>query len=428
MHLALPLAILADRLVARVNGFHHALNSAAIAGAGLWLAAGAGFWVWARTRPEVMRRVTTPLLTLYTLLVCLIVGELGLWVVFGGSVFSRQKYVYPPGSRHLAEPDAKEMPGVSGKSAFSVNEAGLRGPPMPREGVYRIVTIGGSTTECLSLDDSEEWPGLVMRYVNAASPARRVWVGNAGVAGYTAVHHLRFARELASIRQADLWIFLPGVNDLALALAAGGAPTDVNLERAAEQVIHARFVQGHLFTHFAWLDRLLVWQLGRLAAGRPPGPLLRHDFRGFHGQLRKGRARARRAALPSLEAANAEYAGRIAKLCAECRQSGKRCLFLTQPTIWRSDLPPEAEALLWFGYTRDAGGVGYLSPGDLAQAMAGYNEALLRVSRQNGMESLDLAASIPKDTSAFFDDCHFNENGARMVALAIAQYLAGKPQ
>lgn len=72
--------------------------------------------------------------------------------------------------------------------------------------------------------------------------------------------------------------------------------------------------------------------------------------------------------------------------------------------------------------------MGYLSPGDLAQAMAGYNEALLRVSRQNGMESLDLAASIPKDTSAFFDDCHFNENGARMVALAIAQYLAGKPQ
>jgi hypothetical protein len=34
-----------------------------------------------------------------------------------------------------------------------------------------------------------------------------------------------------------------------------------------------------------------------------------------------------------------------------------------------------------------------------------------------------MAARIPKDTTAFFDDCHFNEAGARMVAENLTEYL-----
>ena len=48
--------------------------------------------------------------------------------------------------------------------------------------------------------------------------------------------------------------------------------------------------------------------------------------------------------------------------------------------------------------------------------MSLFNEALLTVCRINSLECYDLASAIPKDTTAFYDDCHFNEGGARLVA------------
>jgi len=105
-----------------------------------------------------------------------------------------------------------------------------------------------------------------------------------------------------------------------------------------------------------------------------------------------------------------------------------RCLFLTQPTMWRDGLPSAEQRLLWMGYTgRMQKPKGYVSPGQLGRAMDMYNRVLLESCLQSGLECFDLAAQIPKDTSAFLDDMHFNEGGARLVARSLAQYLLSTP-
>ncbi|NIN70116.1 MAG: hypothetical protein GTO63_36630, partial [Anaerolineae bacterium] len=62
----------------------------------------------------------------------------------------------------------------------------------------------------------------------------------------------------------------------------------------------------------------------------------------------------------------------------------------------------------------------YYSAAALAEAMDLYNGALLDLCRARGVECLDLAALVPKDSSIFYDDAHLTEKGARWVAHEVA--------
>jgi hypothetical protein len=147
------------------------------------------------------------------------------------------------------------------------------------------------------------------------------------------------------------------------------------------------------------------------------------------------RAKSAVVSLPDLSTGLKEYRSRLISLANRCRQINQRCLFLTQPTIWRDDLRPTEQRLLWYGYVghidesdyNGAGIKGFVSAGNLARAMNAYNQTLLDVCQQYGLECFDLASYIPKNTSAFYDDAHYNENGARLVAQALQQYLLSTP-
>jgi hypothetical protein len=128
--------------------------------------------------------------------------------------------------------------------------------------------------------------------------------------------------------------------------------------------------------------------------------------------------------MPDLTTALEEYARNVTTLALLAREHGVRPIFLTQPTIWRDDLPEDLQALLWTGELGDgASGEDYASVGVLAAEMALYNRALVEVSRSLDVECFDLASRVPKDGTVFYDDDHFNERGARLVAELVASFL-----
>jgi hypothetical protein len=53
-----------------------------------------------------------------------------------------------------------------------------------------------------------------------------------------------------------------------------------------------------------------------------------------------------------------------------------------------------------------------------------YNEALLSICHNKNVECLDVESQLPKDTSVFYDDVHFNENGSRRVATILAEHIS----
>ncbi len=95
-----------------------------------------------------------------------------------------------------------------------LNNAGFRGKhveiPKP-PGRYRILCVGGSTTEEGSLDDNT-YPALLEKKLAAAFPNNAIEVVNCGISGTdTAAHLMQFADYLAL--QPDLLIMYEGVND-----------------------------------------------------------------------------------------------------------------------------------------------------------------------------------------------------------------------
>jgi len=344
----------------------------------------------------------------------------------------RGAFLWPPGFRMVLSPAPEVFPGVSGDSLFFANSRGVRGDELGPRSDYRILAVGGSTTQCLYLDQSEAWPAVLQSRLSAPETGRRVWVGNAGRSGMSTAHHLVQMESLLSRHpELDALLMLVGVNDLLLGVCRSGwrerqGPTE--LLRAAfsvppdgvEPFKDFRFGGGPLGRVFT-----------RLASAPEPGTLDRR------GRAIEGWRRLRREAssyedmLPELSAELEAYARRLEALADLAERRSLRLVFLTQPVLWRADLSEADLRLLWLGgIGRWKNGVprAYYSPGALARGMRAYNETLLDVCRRRRIECVDLASDLPKDVSVFYDDCHFNENGARKVAEAVSRhFLAGPP-
>jgi hypothetical protein len=63
----------------------------------------------------------------------------------------------------------------------------------------------------------------------------------------------------------------------------------------------------------------------------------------------------------------------------------------------------------------------------MAACMRLYNGQLVETCRQFGVECIDLASLLPQTAQVFYDDCHFTEFGAELVAGIVADYLNAKP-
>lgn len=426
VHMILPLALLLDCLATWRLGWAQISEKIVFSISAAWLITTIGALLLARDRARFLQRTRGPLTSFFTLCITLAIFEVGLRVTLGKDVPT----LWTPGQGKTYTMDTKVMPDVSPIVDFHVNRVGLRGPEMPTEAhVYKIVAIGGSTTECLALTDTKTWPQLLMDEMNRRQRDRSVWVGNAGVSGHTAVHHLVLLQNLPLLAKVDALVFLIGINDLQATLVQRGGSSDAYIWKDAgpfrgrlagdSEYGYPRFRHLYMFR----IARRATLGLAFLARYR-----FHEEENWIEVDLRRKRALSPVMPLPDLTVALNEYRVRLQKITEECKARRIRCVFLTQPSMWRPDLPPEDERLLMFGWFGRKGSLdGHISTADAQRAMNAYNRVMLDVCRESGIECHDLASIVPKDTSALYDDVHFNENGAAIVARAVADYLLTRP-
>ena len=347
-------------------------------------------------------------------------------------------YVWPPNHRAAFNPAPGVMSGVTGVSRFIISADGIRGRRLTTSDGHRILVVGGSTSECLYLDQREAWPAIVETSLQEALGRSDIWVGNVGKSGHsTRDHRLQVARLLDQLPRIDTVIMLVGINDLILRLRR-----DLDYRPLAEESPeYHRRLERHAFS---------VRRTSRLA---PPGSartalgLLLHnasiraglaepswaddvqDSVGS-GYVRSRRLRQRalaiRAAPPDLATALIEYAENLRFIIADAERRDTDVVFMTQPSLYGPDLPPTLRELLLFGRVgveRHSAGNEYYSVDALATALGRYNETLLAVCATARIDCIDLDAKLPKDTTVFYDDVHFNEAGARQVAMTVVAHL-----
>jgi lysophospholipase L1-like esterase len=376
----------------------------------------------------------TPRLGRFVLVVCSSVAGLALAEALLRAVpstaYCRGYCVWPPHLDVTLMPAPDLMPGISGPSRFTTNSYGLRADePLPEQ-TDRILTIGGSTTDCRFLDQSETWSQQLQFALNRGDEQQQAWVGNAGMSGTTTRHHILVLERLplAELRITTV-VLLAGVNDLSIRLSHDADDDPRTLDGPETQ--RALLAEAFKIDNDAdapFYRRTALWQWAsrgrRVSKYSHAESIDAENYRVWRDHRRH--AREIRSELPDLSLAVDAYSRNLRRIIDLSAARGVRLVLMTQPAMWRADLPRHLEDLLWLGGVGDfqeQSNLPYYSAAALAKGMKAYNDAMLRTCDATHTECLDLAARLASDPSIFYDDVHFNERGARQVAQILAEYL-----
>ena len=289
------------------------------------------------------------------------------------------------------------------------NSLGFRGPEPPKDFASRltILTIGGSTTECLFLSDGRTWTDEMARRVAATFPD--VWVNNAGLDGQSTYGHLVLLRDFVDDLHPRVAVFLIGANEIGL---DASNPYDEALAppRSSARAL-AAFVTAH--SELAGLAQNLL----RVARTR------REGF--GHGQIDVKALRqlehdeaVSTATVATYSAALPSFAARVAALVDEARRHGIEPVLVTQPLLNGDAIDPATGVDLSTIQVRGA------ANGRLWwRVQELYNDVTRRTGKDRGVLVVDAAREMPKDSRLFYDFMHFTNDGATVLGDIVARGL-----
>ncbi len=286
------------------------------------------------------------------------------------------------------------------------NSLGFRGPDPPKDFSRHltIVTIGGSTTECLFLSDGKTWTDNMAQRLAPSFPD--LWVNNAGLDGQSTYGHLILLRDFVDELHPRVAMFLIGANDIGL---DAGNPYDTSLMPPRSPL---RSTLSFLTDHLALAG--LAQNLYRVVRARNEG---------FgHEQIDVRTARhlehdpaVTRSTLATYSTALPFYAARVAAIVDETRGHGIEPVLITQPWLNGDAIDPATGVDLSTIQVRGA------ANGRLwwhVQEL--YNDVTRRVARDRGVLLVDAARQMPKDSRLYYDFMHYTNEGAAALGAIIA--------
>lgn len=360
-----------------------------------------------------------------SLLAAIVLGEVALRFYLPLNKY----YVQSPNMQVTFRPAPGALPGIEGESHFITNSEGIRGDEFSADDDYRILAIGGSTTENLYLDQTESWSQVLQDNLNKNERNMKVWVGNVGRSGHsTREHMLQTEYLLRQYPNLDAVVMVIGINDLALTLG-GKKLYDPNSTTERNTLMQRAFAVWPKYNpNWSYYTHTAIWRLFdkiQQAQAKTEGveEIFIEDVDG--GNYIKRRQLRQQAAiredLPDLSEGLDEYARNVNHIIDLAQTQNVRLVLMTQPSLWRTDLTPEEMNLIWIGYGPDR--QYYYSIEAMIEGLEQYNQHLLQICDDRQIECLDLAQTIPKNSTVFVDDVHFTEKGAEKVAEVIAGYL-----
>jgi lysophospholipase L1-like esterase len=294
-------------------------------------------------------------------------------------------------------------------TSHTKNVLGFRGPDPPRDFSRRLtlVTIGGSTTECLFLSDGKTWTDVLARRLARTWPD--AWVNNAGLDGQSSYGHLILLRDFVVSLRPRVAVFLIGVNDI--------EREDLTTFDQSLSPNWTRWEKAGVFLedHSALVG--VAHNLLRMA---------RTSYRGFgHSEVDlttltplQHDARLTATTLAQQEGSVGRYAERLNAIVALCRANGIEPVLTTQPVLYGDAIDPVTGVDLATVKVR-----GVVNGRLQWRVLEMYNDAMRRVARDRGVLLVDAAVEMPKDSRFYYDLMHFTNEGAARLGDLVADRL-----
>ncbi len=344
-----------------------------------------------------------------------------------------RSYAFFPNSTVVYHPDPAASAYLDPVTERRINELGERGGPLPKGPgrVLRGLVLGGSAAECLLLDQPKTWPAVLESLLQRAAdegrlPAGRVHVGNVARAMVNAQGLLRMARRLLPERERLEWIFVMTGYPVVLRWLNHGAELDAAIPPYDDDDLFAvspDFGFGWGLKGSATRKALAFWKHRRRPrVVREAGQFL----------LRNRRMRAAATdfvSLPNVAESRyfAESCEHLRALIRLCRRHAERVIVIGQGWIELEGLSPEQQRLLWFGRVGEGPEWRFASTQSLTEAYEAVHRATLALAREEGAETIDGRAVVPGEFGMFYDDGHYANAGAKVLAEALAAHVLGEP-
>lgn len=334
---------------------------------------------------------------------------------------SNNYYVWYPNTVATFYIDSGVINGLSPGSKFSINSKGIRGDEQNAEST-RVLCIGGSTTECLYLDNTQAWPYLLQNKMRGDN-TNTYWVGSIGKSGAKSFDNYVHLKYVQPGTNTNSLLVMTGINDLLRFLSAGNLPQVATLSNEQLDARADSTLQTINLKSDNAFKRMAIYRLVRNAyRSRVPYTATDYLAQDKEGKI-YARWRSNRATgfiidtVPDLTIPLKIYKSNLQEIMKMADSRNCSIGFIQQVALWSDSMSTEELGLLWSGGVgnfQKEGGHSYYSPRVLALCLAQFNAATEEVCRQYGKPFYKL--DIPKSSEFFYDDCHFTIKGAEMVA------------
>ena len=301
--------------------------------------------------------------------------------------------------------------GLDRTIVHSRNSLGFRGADPPKEitSQFKIVMVGGSTTEQLYISDGETWTDVFYQVLSQEFSS--VWVNNAGLDGHSTFGHLILVNDYLRRLKPEVAIFLVGVNDV--------GRDDLSSFDSDFQIDNQEFTS-------------VVKRLANRSESLNLALTLIRNFRAKRRSLDHISLKPKTAEtlylseeqqVREIEAHRKHvesFRKRLVRLVDDCRKYDIRPVLVTQPALYGCATDPTSGIdLSVLKVTNNANGCLQW------RILSLYNEATTQVGRSEDVDVIDLADMLPHDSSLYYDFVHYNRAGSDVVGRLLAQEFLG---
>lgn len=307
------------------------------------------------------------------------------------------------------------IPGLSGATKFTVNNLGMRGQNWSSDfftdNNESVFIVGGSTTECLYLDDTASLNAKTQLYINKLDKNVRTRVFAAGKSGdFTRDHLAMLSQRIVHLRPKYVVLFC-GINDLRRLASSEFDPLifpnypEANFKGNLKKDLVLVLSSLHLF-------RRLFYMLKQI---HTPGEVVRLSTN-YKEKIESLRKMPIGNSYPEID--TTWYKSNLLSMIAICQSNEIELIVMTQATTWHM---PSKREYHWMRYIN---GTQY-TPKQMQKKMDEINQITRTVALSKGIQVIDLAKLALDKPDLFYDDCHFTRAGAdfagRLIANAISQ-------
>ncbi len=297
-------------------------------------------------------------------------------------------------------------PKLDKEIVHSKNSLGFRGLELDPDAKLKIITIGGSSTECFYLNEEDDWSLLLGKYF--AEDGNDYWINNAGFSGHSTFGHLKLLQDHIVHLDPDIVIFNIGVNDLSL-LRASSSDDIMLIENQ----------------HFLWklmsksktltLVKNIISnkQLGQYYISSSFSPVDLSDLDSIF--------------VPIIDVGFTvdyhfldAYADRILELIEICKKNEIKPVFVAQPTLYGCGY--DIDSTIHLGSLK-------MENGDDVNGCIVYSSlesskyVLKQIALQHNCLVIEMDTIFPKDIDYYYDFVHFSKLGSREFAKMLYEEL-----